>query len=113
MRTPPLFRCRYYFRAFNEPCWSSRVHLAVFTFHRGCFMSSKKDEPSHAIDIYVNEARREKQDVTIFLLDGGVVRGRVIGFDKHSVVLSANRWRYLIYKHAISTIAKFQGTTGV
>jgi len=76
-------------------------------------MSSKKDEPSHAIDIYVNEARREKQDVTIFFLDGGVVRGRVIGFDKHSVVLSAGRRRYLIYKHAISTIAKFDRKTRI
>ena len=75
---------------------------------------ASKDEPAHAIDIYVNEARREKQGVTIFLLDGGVIRGRVIGFDKHSVVVvSANRRRHLIYKHAISTIAKSQETTGL
>ena len=67
---------------------------------------ASKNEPSHAIDIYVNEARREKQNVTIFLLGGGVVRGRVIGFDRHSVVMRANGRRYLIYKHAISTIAR-------
>ena len=67
---------------------------------------ASKNEPSHAIDIFVNEARREKQGVTIFLLDGSVVRGRVISFDRHSVVVRANERQYLIYKHAISTIAK-------
>ena len=72
---------------------------------------SSKDGPSHAIDTYVNQARREKQSVTIFLLDGTRVSGRVIGFDRHSVVLSANRRRYLIYKHAISTISKSQEAT--
>ena len=71
---------------------------------------ASKHESAYAIDIYVNEARREKQGVTIFLLDGGVVRGRVIGFDKNSVVVSSNRRRYLIYKHAISTIARFHET---
>ena len=65
---------------------------------------SSKDELSHAIDIYVNQARRNKQDVTIFLLDGTLLRGRITGFDRHSVVLSANRRTHLIYKHAISTI---------
>lgn len=66
---------------------------------------ASKDGLSHTIDIYVNQARREKQSVTIFLLDGTLLQGRVIGFDRYSVVLRANHTRYLIYKHAISTVS--------
>ncbi len=72
---------------------------------------SSDDGLSRAIDIYVNEARREKQSVTIFLLDGSHVSGQVVGFDSHSVVLRANRQRYLIYKHAITSIAKHEEAT--
>ena len=55
-------------------------------------------------DVYLNTVRREKIPVTIFLMSGVKLMGRLRGFDKFSVILEANRQDQLIFKHAISTV---------
>jgi host factor-I protein len=55
-------------------------------------------------DVYLNTMRRDKVPVTIFLLGGVRLVGKIRGFDKYSVVLEANNQDQLIFKHAISTI---------
>jgi len=55
-------------------------------------------------DVYLNTVRKEKQPVTIFLMSGVKLMGRLKGFDKYSVVLEANHQEQLIFKHAISTV---------
>jgi len=55
-------------------------------------------------DIFLNQARREKQMVTMFLINGFQLRGTVRGFDNFTVVLETEGKQQLIYKHAISTI---------
>lgn len=55
-------------------------------------------------DIFLNQARREKQMVTMFLVNGFQLRGIVRGFDNFTVVLDTEGKQQLIYKHAISTI---------
>ena len=61
--------------------------------------------PSQNIqDVYLNSVRREKVPVTVFLISGVKLIGRIKGFDKYSVILEANSQEQLIFKHAISTV---------
>jgi len=55
-------------------------------------------------DVFLNQARKEKQMVTMFLINGFQLRGTVRGFDNFTVVLETEGKQQLIYKHAISTI---------
>ena len=55
-------------------------------------------------DIFLNQARLQKQQLTIFLVNGFQLRGTVSGFDNFTVVLDTDGKQQLIYKHAISTI---------
>ena len=55
-------------------------------------------------DIFLNQVRREKQVVTMFLMNGFQLHGTVKGFDGFTVILDSDGKQQLIYKHAISTI---------
>lgn len=55
-------------------------------------------------DAFLNNARKEKQPVTIYLLSGVKLTGRIKSFDKYSVILEASNQDQLIFKHAISTV---------
>jgi host factor-I protein len=55
-------------------------------------------------DVFLNQARGAKQQVTVFLVNGFQLRGTVTGFDNFTVVLDSEGKQQLIYKHAISTI---------
>ena len=62
--------------------------------------------PSQNIqDAFLNTARRERTSVSIHLLHGAVLSGRIKSFDKFSVLLDVSGQEYLIFKHAISTIS--------
>jgi host factor-I protein len=55
-------------------------------------------------DSFLNTARKERSSITIYLLSGVKLTGRIRSFDKYSVVLEANGQEQLIFKHAISTV---------
>ncbi len=55
-------------------------------------------------DSFLNTARNERASITIYLLSGVKLTGRIRSFDKYSVVLEANGQEQLIFKHAISTV---------
>ena len=55
-------------------------------------------------DTFLNQARKEKLVVTMFLMNGFQLRGIIRGFDGFTVVLDSDGKQQLIYKHAISTI---------
>ena len=55
-------------------------------------------------DVFLNQARKEKIAVTIYLTNGFQFRGVVRGFDNFTVVLDCDGKQNLVYKHAISTI---------
>ncbi len=55
-------------------------------------------------DTFLNQARREKLAVTVFLVNGFQIRGQVSGFDNFTVVVLSEGKQQMIYKHAISTI---------
>ena len=56
-------------------------------------------------DGYLNSARRDRLVVTIHLLQGATLSGRIKSFDKFSVLLDTGEQDFLIFKHAISTIS--------
>jgi len=56
-------------------------------------------------DGFLNTARKDKFVVTIYLLSGVKLTGRIRSFDKYAVVLDTNNQEQLIFKHAISTVA--------
>ena len=55
-------------------------------------------------DSFLNTARKERVSITIYLLSGVKLTGRIRSFDKYSVVLEANGQEQLIFKHAIATV---------
>ena len=55
-------------------------------------------------DQFLNQLRREKAVVTMFLMNGFQLHGVVRGFDGFTVVLDSDGRQQLIYKHAISTV---------
>ncbi len=56
--------------------------------------------PSQNIqDVYLNTVRRDKAPVTVFLISGVKLIGKIKGFDKYSVILEANNQEQLIFKH--------------
>src|SRR5205809_5110298 len=55
-------------------------------------------------DSFLNTARKDKAPITIYLLSGVKLSGRIRSFDKYSVVLESNNQEQLIFKHAISTV---------
>lgn len=55
-------------------------------------------------DGFLNSARKERTLVTIYLLSGVKLSGRIRSFDKYSVVLESSSQEQLIFKHAISTV---------
>ena len=63
-----------------------------------------KASPQNIQDAFLNTARREKEIVTIHLMNGAKINGRIKSFDKFSVLLEQGREEQLIFKHAISTI---------
>ena len=55
-------------------------------------------------DAFLNQDRRDRLVVTMFLMNGFQLHGVVRGFDGFTVVLDSEGKQQLIYKHAISTI---------
>ena len=63
-------------------------------------------------DSFLNTARKERLNITIYLVSGVKLTGRIRSFDKYSVVLETNNQEQLIFKHAISTIAMGRSAHG-
>lgn len=55
-------------------------------------------------DIFLNQARKAGVPLTVFLMNGFQLKGRVTGFDSFTVVLDSEGKQQMIYKHAISTM---------
>lgn len=52
----------------------------------------------------LNSARKEKMEITIYLMNGVPLKGRVVSFDNFTIVIENDGKQSLVYKHAISTI---------
>lgn len=56
-------------------------------------------------DIFLNTARKEKCEITVYLVNGVPLKGRVLSFDNFTLLLEVDKKQNMIYKHAISTIS--------
>ncbi len=66
-----------------------------------CFFMNKS---LNLQDIFLNQARKERIPITIFLVSGYQFKGYVKGFDSYIVILDCEGKQQMVYKHAISTI---------
>ncbi|MCU0245845.1 MAG: RNA chaperone Hfq [Bryobacter sp.] len=64
----------------------------------------KQVQQQNIQEAFLNNARKDKTYLTIYLMSGVKLSGRIKSFDKYSVVLEANNQEQLIFKHAISTV---------
>jgi host factor-I protein len=55
-------------------------------------------------EAFLNNARKDRVFLTIYLMSGVKLSGRIKSFDKYSVILESNNQEQLIFKHAISTV---------
>ena len=68
------------------------------------------DKPAQNIqDSFLNNARKDKTVITLYLLSGVKLSGRIKSFDKYSLILETNNQEQLIFKHAISTVSLPRG----
>ena len=86
------------------------------TLHPGVSLEENKKSPLGQKEIsmeklaqniqeaFLNNARKDKIFLTIYLMSGVKLSGRIKSFDKYSVVLETNNQEQLIFKHAISTV---------
>ena len=65
-------------------------------------MSAEKSQ--NVQDVFLNNIRKQKAPVTVFLVNGVKLQGIVTWFDNFSVLLRRDGHTQLVYKHAISTI---------
>ena len=65
-------------------------------------MSSEKSQ--NLQDVFLNNIRKNKTPVTVFLVNGVKLQGIVTWFDNFSVLLRRDNHSQLVYKHAISTV---------
>lgn len=65
---------------------------------------SDKEKLQNVQDVFLNKIRKDKQSVTIFLVNGVKLQGIVTWFDNFSMLLRRDNTVQLVYKHAISTI---------
>lgn len=61
-------------------------------------------KPENLQDRFLNQARKERIMLTLFLMNGFQMRGTIVSFDQFAVLLLSEGKQNLIYKHAISTI---------
>jgi host factor-I protein len=61
-------------------------------------------QPQNIQDGFLNTARKEKLLVTVYLLSGVKLVGRIRSFDKYSLILESNSQEQLVFKHAIATV---------
>jgi host factor-I protein len=70
-----------------------------------------ENKPAQNIqDTYLNTVRKDKTPITIYLVSGVKLTGKIRSFDKYSVLLENNSQEQLIFKHAISTVVSNRGS---
>lgn len=56
-------------------------------------------------DAFLNQVRKDKILVTVYLVNGFQIKGIVKGFDNFTVIIEMDGRQQLVYKHAISTVS--------
>ena len=59
-------------------------------------------------DVFLNQCRKDRIPITIYLTNGFQFKGMIKGFDNFTVILDSDGKQQLVFKHAISTIIPFK-----
>ena len=62
-------------------------------------------------DAFLNQVRKEKNSVTVFLINGVKLQGVFTWFDNFCILLRRDGQSQLVYKHAVSTIMPSQNVS--
>ena len=62
------------------------------------------DKSQNVQDVFLNNVRKQKVPVTVFLVNGVKLQGAITWYDNFSMLLRREGSVQLVYKHAISTI---------
>ena len=66
--------------------------------------SESKSAQPNIQDVFLNYVRRERLTVTIRMMDGSELEGRIKNFDRFALVLDQSGSDHMIFKHAIAAI---------
>lgn len=55
-------------------------------------------------DAFLNQIRKDRVPVTIYLTNGFQFRGTIKGFDNFIIILESENKQTMIYKHAVSSV---------
>ena len=55
-------------------------------------------------DVFLNQVRKERMPIIIFLTNGFQLKGVVKGFDNYVIIIEIEGKMNMVYKHAISTM---------
>src|SRR4029079_7905821 len=74
-------------------------------------MDNAAQNSQNVQDSFLNTLRRDRVNVTIYLMGGVKLTGKIRSFDKFSLVLESGNLEQLIFKHAFSPIAVPRGSS--
>ncbi|MBX5437865.1 MAG: RNA chaperone Hfq [Alicyclobacillaceae bacterium] len=60
-------------------------------------------QPVNIQDTFLNQVRKDRIPVIVYLVNGFQIRGTVKAFDSFTILLESDGKQQMIYKHAIST----------
>ena len=66
------------------------------------------DKAQNLQDVFLNNVRKTKVPVTVFLVNGVKLQGIITWFDNFSLLLRRDGHSQLVYKHAVSTVMPAQ-----
>jgi host factor-I protein len=70
--------------------------------------ASMSEKSQNVQEVFLNNVRKNKSPVTVFLINGVKLQGIITWFDNYSVLLRRDAHSQLVFKHAISTIMPAQ-----
>ncbi|MBO5221801.1 MAG: RNA chaperone Hfq [Clostridia bacterium] len=65
----------------------------------------KNLRPGNIQDVFLNNARKNRSPIIVYLISGFQMRGIVKSFDNYVILLESEGKQSMIYKHAVSTIS--------
>ena len=67
--------------------------------HRRCSMVKNNIQ-----DFILNQVRKDKLTITVYLSNGVPIKGRVTSFDNFTIIIENDGRQSMVYKHAITTV---------
>ena len=80
------------------------TNTQIPTSEDNLYQDNTKNKNINLQDLFLNIARKEKINITIFLMNGFQLRGTVKGFDSYVILFESEGKINMVYKHAVSTI---------